>query len=133
MTYGTALVRVLVPALLLVALPQYGKASDQPRNAARQEVGTIQRVAATAPEAAGSQVVIKDFKFDPKELTVPVGTKVTWTNKDNEGHTVTSNAGVFHSEPLDTNEQFSYVFKTPGTYPYHCKLHPQMTGQVIAK
>jgi plastocyanin len=35
------------------------------------------------------------------------------------------------SPVLDTDEQFSHQFDTPGTYPYFCSLHPKMTGHVV--
>ena len=79
------------------------------------------------------QVVIDQFKFSPAALTVPVGTAVTWTNKDGTLHTVTSTTKVFASEGLDQGGTFSYTFSAPGTYPYFCKLHPRMTGTVTVQ
>ena len=85
--------------------------------------------AATAP----NQVVIDNFTFNPPRLTVAAGTKVSWVNRDDVPHTVTSSAQprVFHSGTLDTDQQFAYVFTTPGTYDYFCAVHPHMTAQVI--
>ena len=83
---------------------------------------------AAAPPA--QQVQIEQFQFTPATLTVPVGTTVTWTNKDGTLHTVTSTTKVFGSDGLDQGGTFSYTFTTPGTYPYFCKLHPRMTGTV---
>jgi plastocyanin len=34
---------------------------------------------------------------------------------------------------LDTDDQFSYTFSSPGTFSYFCALHPKMTGQIIVK
>ncbi len=79
------------------------------------------------------QVQIEQFKFTPATLTVPVGTTVNWTNKDGTLHTVTSTTKVFASDGLDQGGTFSYTFTTPGTYPYSCKLHPQMTGTVTVQ
>ena len=86
---------------------------------------------AAAPLA--QQVQIEQFKFTPATLTVPAGTTVTWTNKDGTLHTVTSTTKVFASDGLDQGGTFSYTFTTPGTYPYSCKLHPQMTGTVTVQ
>ncbi len=86
-----------------------------------------------ATSAAGPQVMIENFEFNPATLTVPVGTMVTWINHDDEPHTVTSSENVFTSPGLDANETFSYKFSTPGTYAYHCKLHPHMTGTITVK
>ena len=96
--------------------------SDRPGGAAAQE-----KVAATA------EVKIDNFSFGPAALTVPVGTTVTWTNRDDIPHTVVSTDGVFKSKVLDTDDKFSFAFTKPGTYPYFCSIHPKMTGQVIVQ
>ena len=83
--------------------------------------------------AAANEVGIGDFEFIPSTLTVSVGTTVTWGNRDEEAHTVNSTTDVFKSPPLDTDEKFSFKFTTPGTYPYYCKLHPHMKGQIIVR
>ena len=90
--------------------------------------------ATTAPTTA-TAVGINNFNFEPKELTVTVGTTVTWTNHDDVPHTATGegDAPAFDSKALDTDEKFSFTFKTPGSYPYYCKVHPHMTGLIIVK
>jgi plastocyanin len=86
-----------------------------------------------APAPATAQVAIDNFTFTPATITVSPGTKVTWTNHDDIPHTVTSTSGAFDSKAIDTDASFSFVFTTPGTYPYFCEIHPHMTGQVIVK
>ncbi len=86
-----------------------------------------------ATTTPGPQVTIENFQFTPATLTVPVATTVTWISRDDEPHTVTSSEGVFTSPGLDADETYSYTFSTPGTYTYHCKLHPHMTGTIIVK
>jgi len=76
-------------------------------------------------------IEIKDFAFTPKTITVPVGAKITWVNKDEEPHTVVSTTDVFRSRPLDTDEQFSFIFAKPGTYEYFCSVHPRMVATVV--
>jgi len=82
---------------------------------------------------AANQVIIQNFSFAPAELTVKAGTKVTWINRDDVPHTVNENDKTFKSGPMDTDDQFSYTFSTPGTFSYFCALHPKMTGQIIVK
>jgi plastocyanin len=82
---------------------------------------------------AVAEVKIDNFSFGPNALTVSVGTKVTWTNRDDIPHTVVSNDKVFKSPVLDTDEKFSYTFTKAGTYPYFCSIHPKMTGKVIVQ
>ena len=90
--------------------------------------------AAPPADPPEQQVTIHSYKFDAEVLIVTVGTKVTWTNKDEVPHSVMSADKRFTSSPaLDTGDKYSYVFTTPGTYEYFCSLHPFMTGKVIVK
>jgi plastocyanin len=77
------------------------------------------------------KIDIKEFMFGPKDMTVAVGTKVTWVNDDQIPHTVAETHKVFRSGALDTNDTFSYVFNTPGEFEYFCALHPQMIGKIM--
>ena len=89
--------------------------------------------AADQPSAAATEVKIDNFSFGPQTVSVPVGAKVTWTNRDDIPHTVVSTEGVFKSKVQDTNEQFSFTFDKAGTYPYYCSIHPKMTGKVVVR
>jgi plastocyanin len=89
--------------------------------------------AGSAAATGGPQVQIDNFAFSPKSLTVPVGTEVVWTNHDDVPHTVTSRDKAFSSQALDTDERFTFTFKTPGTYAYFCAIHPIMTAEVVVK
>jgi plastocyanin len=86
-------------------------------------------------DAAPVQVRIDNFTFAPAELTIPPGTKVTWVNHDDVPHTATSSAKPrrFDSGTLDTDEQFTHVFTSPGTYDYFCAVHKHMTARIIVK
>jgi plastocyanin len=84
----------------------------------------------------GPQVTIADFKFTPSTLTVKAGSVVTWTNSGPSVHTVTSDTMIFLSSSLSAPSggdpygggtaagSFQFTFNTPGTYSYHCSLHP---------
>ena len=84
-------------------------------------------------QAASAEVKIDNFSFGPAALTVPAGTTVTWTNRDDIPHTVVSDDKVFKSQVLDTDEKFSFTFAKPGTYSYFCSVHPKMTGKVVVQ
>ena len=98
---------------------------------------TPQLVHAQTPEvavaAAGPQVTIDNFAFSPALLTVTVGTTVTWINHDDMVHTVTAADRNFHSDALDTDDQFSYQFTTTGVYTYFCSIHPHMIAHVVVR
>ncbi len=85
----------------------------------------------TTAAPGGSQVTIQNFAFSPAELTVPVGTTVTWTNSDSTNHTVTSDDAVFESATLARGDTFEFTFTQAGEFPYHCSLHPSMTATII--
>ena len=113
-----------------------GDAADGVHHAAEME---MKMTPAAKPNAdaptAPNQVTIDNFAFNPKTLTVPVGTEVTWINRDDVPHTATSTVKprVFDSKTLDTDDTFSYVFTAPGTYQYYCAVHPHMTGEIVVK
>ena len=80
------------------------------------------------------RIEIHDFAFSPKELTVPVGARIVWTNRDDEPHTIVSAAGAFKpSHALDTDDSYSAVLDKPGTYAYFCGIHPMMVGKITVR
>jgi plastocyanin len=92
-------------------------------------------VASAQQKPETMEIKIDNFTFGPAALTVPVGTTVTWTNKDDIPHTVvsTDEPKAFKSKVLDTDEKFSFTFSKAGAYPYFCSIHPKMTGKVIVQ
>jgi plastocyanin len=81
---------------------------------------------------SGNTVSISGFKYAPGSLTVKAGTTVIWTNKDASTHTVTSDNGAFTSSGnLATNDTYSFLFTTAGSFPYHCAIHPSMKGTIV--
>ncbi|HEU4358589.1 MAG TPA: cupredoxin family copper-binding protein [Xanthobacteraceae bacterium] len=90
-------------------------------------------LASQGAPAADAGVQIDQFAFLPQRITVKPGTTVTWTNDDDDSHTVASSAKLFKSGPLDTGDKFSFTFTTPGTYAYFCSVHPQMTGTIVVE
>jgi plastocyanin len=94
------------------------------------------------PSSSGSQAAISvtesggaygSFMFSPGSTSVKAGTTVTWTDKTDAPHTVTSDAGdpaSFNGSLGGSGTTFSFTFKTPGTYHYHCSIHPYMTATI---
>jgi amicyanin len=89
--------------------------------------------ASAQQKPAVTEVKIDNFSFGPAEVTVPVGTTVTWTDRDDIPHTVVSTEKAFKSKVLDTDDKFSFTFSKPGTYEYFCSIHPKMTGKVVVQ
>jgi plastocyanin len=82
------------------------------------------------PGPGVNEVWIQGMAYNPGTITVNVGTAITWTNKDPITHTVTSDTGLFDSGNLNTSGIFKFTFIRAGTYPYHCTIHPYITGVV---
>jgi len=93
--------------------------------------GTTASTQGSAPPVAGDAVAIDNFAFVPTTLTVAAGSTVTWTNRDEEPHTVVANDGSFHSPGMGSQATFSYRFATAGTFDYICSIHPFMHATVV--
>jgi plastocyanin len=89
--------------------------------------------AAPAEDARPTEIRIAQHRYQPRTITVSPGTTLRWVNEDEDPHTVTADAGAFASRGIDTHEAFTFTFGAPGTYPYHCALHPRMTGEVVVR
>ncbi len=84
-------------------------------------------------------IVISDKGFTPPVITVKVGTKVTWFNKDVQPHWPASDPYPENSDLPNLNaknglkqgETYSYVFDQVGHWGYHDDLNPELTGTVI--
>jgi len=90
-------------------------------------------VPTAAARAADATVKIENFTFAPQNLTVKIGTTVTWDNEDDIPHTIASSTKLFRSNALDTGDRFSFTFTTPGVYQYFCSLHPHMIGTIVVE
>ena len=86
--------------------------------------------------------IMTDKAFSPNPVTVKVGDTITWTNDDDQPHTVTSGTGsddpnkgkAFDSGPsalATKGKTFQHQFTEAGQYPYFCELHPTMVGKII--
>jgi plastocyanin len=89
-----------------------------------------QAVVAWADDA-NANIGIAKFAFTPATLTVKPGETVTFENHDSTIHSIIGVGGFFRSQPLDTDDKFSFTFDKPGEYSYFCGLHPYMKGKVV--
>lgn len=80
---------------------------------------------------AGTNESSLGYSPDVIHVVIGVNNTVTWTNNDQVTHTVTSDQQVFDSGLMEPGQIFVYTFTTPGTYEYHCQIHPWMNGTVI--
>ena len=84
---------------------------------------------------------MRDILFNPRDVKISPGTKVTWENDDEVEHYVNTETHPAHTYFQDQNsraikkgENFSVVFDKPGAYPYHCSAHASvMTGNILVE
>jgi plastocyanin len=95
--------------------------------------GRSRTFGATMDDKPATEVKIDNFVFAPNPVTVPSGTTIRWTNRDDIPHNVVAEDKSFKSKVMDTDESFTYTFSKPGTYTYFCSIHPKMTGKVVVQ
>jgi plastocyanin len=83
--------------------------------------------------SSGRGIVIRNFAFTPKTLTLAPGTKVQVTNADSTQHTLTADNGAFATGVLAGGKHAVVTVQQAGTYRYHCDIHPNMTGTLVVR
>ncbi len=85
----------------------------------------------TPTEQPTTNIDISNFDYSIPNLVINAGDTVTWTNLDSVDHTITSDSGnELDSAIIAAGQTYTHTFLTPGTYTYHCSIHPEMTGTV---
>ena len=91
--------------------------------------------ATSAPET-GKVFQVTTASFTHPNLSIPVGTKVQWTNADSASHTVTSgkdgkfDGSGWNSPELAPGRVFQLTFEKTGAFTYTCTIHPTMNAVV---
>lgn len=85
------------------------------------------------PAVTEASVEIKNFAFNPATITVKPGAKITVTNQDSVGHTLTSDDGKSFDTGVLVQGKSAVVTApaTAGSYPFHCTPHPYMKGTLV--
>jgi plastocyanin len=101
----------------------------------RVRPSTGPRAVPTLP--VGTAIRLIGSTFDPQALEVPLGSNVSWTNRDAIAHTTTSGVpgapdGTWDSQ-LVSDGVFSFRFTQPGTYAYYCRLHSAMHATIVVR
>lgn len=83
--------------------------------------------------AQTADVSIREYKYEPAELKVKVGTTVKWTNNEKRvSHSVLfTGPGGFESERFFPGDSWQRTFDKPGTYSYTCGPHPEMKATIV--
>ncbi len=134
--------RVIVGAVLGLAVTGYALA---PLATAADTPAMVLGHVPTASTALTGAVVVgpggATVGYDTKVVVITQGSTLTFVNLDEIAHTVTSVARGADGAPLfsgnalpGTTSQIGGVDKlAPGTYPFYCQFHPNMTGTLIVE
>jgi plastocyanin len=77
--------------------------------------------------------VMKNYKYVPGIVTVNSGQSVTIYNDDVVAHTLTLNDRSLDSLQIKAGTSFNLRIDTPGEYPFHCTIHPNMKGKIVVQ
>lgn len=116
---------VLGVAITVLGFFAFTGGEDGPRSRLRQQ-----------PVMSDEQQVtidVEDNFFEPNDLTVRVGTEVTWKFKGKAAHDVTEDRGAFESGTMTSGDEYVRTFDAPGTYGYYCTLHHVMQGTLTVQ
>lgn len=84
----------------------------------------------TTTQGQGTAIDISKCKFNPVVLFAPVGATVTWAQDDQVPHNVLG-IGWGTGNYVPSGGSYQHTFDKPGIYPYHCSLHPDMSGVIV--
>ncbi len=83
------------------------------------------------PVRAGEVIEVKigDLAYAPATITAHVGDTVEWKNADFVAHTATSTEGGF-DVTIPAGATGRLVIRKAGSFPYTCRFHPNMKGEL---
>jgi plastocyanin len=132
-----ALLLPIAAVLCALGLASCGSGGDSSSTEAEATTGGKASPASVPTESESGEKVeravkvdIADFAYDPDPVRVQEGGKVIWMNEDAAPHTATADDGSFDTGTIEEGKIQSETFKQPGTYAYHCEIHPTMHGTV---
>ena len=97
-------------------------------------VTACSQAGSAAPVATDQVDLPRSYRFAPAEITVPVGTTVTWTNNDNFTHSVRLLDPAADPLMMKPGEKVTHTFDAAGSFRYDCSLHPKdMKGTVLVE
>jgi plastocyanin len=84
----------------------------------------------TAPAPTSVDATIVSGGFTPNSINISIGSTVMWTNKDAAAHSIVADTGAFSSGTIAPDGQYSYMFRSAGTFAYHDGSNANMAGTV---
>ena len=99
---------------------------------------TIPSVPGEEPKTDTITVILQQFQFINKTVTIEKGWTVVWINDEAPKHTATDDDDKFNSGGLSRSDTFSFTFTESGEFPYYCRFHGDkgnvgMAGKIIVR
>ena len=110
--------KVFISTALFFALLSCSKGKD----IQNKEDASAMIASSDKPEPDEYIVHILKTGFSPDSMIVGINGTVTWTNDDNDIHTVSSDK--FDSGDIAPGGSYKFRFEHSGNYDYFCKYHP---------
>jgi plastocyanin len=105
--------------------------TSAPASAAASEAPAAGGGACTVSTDAGTvAVTVEGFSFQPSTIEAGVGDVIAFTNKDSASHTATLDDGSCDTGGIAADATGALSFSAAGSYPFHCTIHPDMTGTI---
>jgi plastocyanin len=122
MRLRSLLLATLAAGIVLVAVLELGSSRPARTPAARR----------TSVGLGAKHITVKVhmYAFTPSQVTVRVGTKITFTNLDQTQHTATALNGAFDTGTIQPGKSATITLRRTGTFAYHCLFHEFMTGTI---
>jgi len=92
--------------------------------------GLVLATSAASADAPTRTITMPGKFYDPAQISVLVGTAVTWKNDDSINHTATADGDEFASGYLPPGGSFAFTFTKQGRYAFHCTIHKFMKGEI---
>jgi plastocyanin len=134
---GARLVLVAVSAVALVACGSSGSSSSGTRSSSAPSSSSSAASSSSASSSSeagstASTITIKSFGFTTPDSVSP-GATIAVDNKDGTDHTVTSDTGNAFDDAASPGTTTFTAPAKPGSYPFHCSIHPSMHGTLVVR
>ncbi|MFH2105859.1 MAG: cupredoxin domain-containing protein [Candidatus Micrarchaeota archaeon] len=91
-------------------------------------------IAGSLEEESGTyQVAVKDYAYEPAEITIKTGDTITWTNKAQYPRSATDGTASFSTGTIAVGKTSSITFNKVGSYEYYSANYPNMKGKIIVE
>jgi plastocyanin len=84
-------------------------------------------------QAADTKITVDDDKYAPPDITVPVGSTVTWQNTSQNLHSAKAQDGSFDTGYINGGGEGKVTMSKAGSFEYFCEPHPYKTAKITVQ